>query len=118
VHQDAKLIPLTLKSNDYVFEGEKLAAISASASKDSLGRTHISLVNIDAKKDQEITIDLKGAKFSSLSGRILSSAKLQDNNSFNNPDKIKPQAFKGASLKGNTLQVKMPPFSVVVLVLK
>ncbi len=118
VHQDAKLIPLTLKSNDYVFEGEKLTAISASASKDSLGRTHISLVNIDAKKDQEITIDLKGSKFSSLSGRILSSAKLQDYNSFSNPDKIKPQAFKGASLKGNTLQVKMPPFSVVVLELK
>lgn len=118
VHQDAKLIPLTLKSNDYVFEGEKLAAVSASASKDSLGRTHISLVNIDAKKDQEITIDLKGAKYTSLSGRILASAKLQDYNSFSNPDKIKPQAFKGASLKGNTLQVKLPPFSVVVLELK
>jgi alpha-L-arabinofuranosidase len=118
VHQDAKLIPLTLKSNDYEFGGEKLAAISASASKDSLGRTHISLVNIDAKKAQEITIDLKGAKFSSLTGRILSSAKLQDFNSFSNPDKIKPQTFKDASLKGNTLQVKLPPFSVVVLELK
>jgi alpha-L-arabinofuranosidase len=118
VHQDAKLIPITLKSNDYVFEGEKLAAVSASASKDSLGRTHISLVNIDAKKSQEITVDLKGGKYNSLTGRILTSANLQDYNSFSNADKIKPQAFKGASLKGNTLQVKLPPFSVVVLELK
>jgi alpha-N-arabinofuranosidase len=118
VHQDAKLIPMTLKSNDYVFEGEKLAAVSASASKDSLGRTHISLVNIDAKKDQEVTIALKGGKYNTVTGRILISAKLQDFNSFSSPDKIKPQTFKGASLKGNSLQVKMPPFSVVVLELK
>jgi alpha-N-arabinofuranosidase len=118
VHQDAKLIPMTLKSNDYVFEGEKLAAVSASASKDSLGRTHISLVNIDAKKDQEVTIALKGGKYNTVTGRILTSAKLQDFNSFSSPDKIKPQTFKGASLKGNSLQVKMPPFSVVVLELK
>src|SRR3954465_8068312 len=35
VHQDAKMIPLTITCNDYVLGNEKLPAISASASKDS-----------------------------------------------------------------------------------
>jgi alpha-N-arabinofuranosidase len=118
VHQDAKLIPLTIKSKDYVFGKEKLPAVSASASKDSTGLVHISLVNIDPKNTQDLSIDLQGGNLKTVTGRILASAKLQDYNSFEAPDKIKPAAFTGASLKGKSLSVKMPPFSVVVLELK
>jgi alpha-N-arabinofuranosidase len=118
VHQDAKLIPLTIKSNDYVFGNEKLPAISASASKDSTGLVHISLVNIDPKATQDISIDLQGGNLKTVTGRILASAKLQDYNSFDAPAKIKPAPFTGAALKGKSLMVKMPPFSVVVLELK
>lgn len=118
VHQDAKLIPLTIKSKDYVFGKEKLPAVSASASKDSTGLVHISLVNIDPKNTQDISIDLQGGNLKNVTGRILASAKLQDYNSFEAPDKIKPASFTGATLKGKSLSVKMPPFSVVVLELK
>ena len=118
VHQDATLLPLTIKSNEYVLGDKKLPAVSASASKDKNGLTHISLVNIDAKKAQEISIDVRGASFKSVKGRILISSKLQEHNTFENPDKIKPAEFKEANLKGNTLTVKLPPFSVVVLELK
>jgi alpha-N-arabinofuranosidase len=53
-----------------------------------------------------------------VSGRILTSDKLQNYNSFENPEKIKPTTFNGAELSGSTLKVKLPPFSVVVLELK
>jgi alpha-N-arabinofuranosidase len=118
VHQDAKMVPLTIKSNDYVLDNQKLQAVSASASKDSTGALHISLVNIDAKATQDVSVDIEGGNYKSLSGRILTSARLQDHNTFEAPDKIKPAPFKGATLKGKTLSVKMPPFSVVVLELK
>ena len=118
VHQDAALLPISIKSNDYVLGDEKLQAVSASASRDKAGVTHISLVNIDSKKTQDISVNLQGGKYASVSGRILSSEKLQDFNSFNNPNKITPSTFKGANLKGSTLNVKLPPFSVVVLELK
>ncbi|WP_207497211.1 alpha-N-arabinofuranosidase [Aridibaculum aurantiacum] len=118
VHQDAKLLPLDITSKDYVLGGEKLAAVSASASKDSIGRTHISLVNIDPAASQDVSIDIRDAKFSSVKGRILAAKNLQDHNTFDNADKIKPVAFTGASIKGNMLQVKMPPASVIVLELK
>ncbi len=118
VHQDATMLPLSIKSNDYVFNNEKLKAISGSASKDASGLIHISLVNIDAKKEQEITLEIRGAKLNSVTGRILSSPKLQDHNTFDTLDKIKPLVFKGVALNGNVLKAKLPPFSVIVLELK
>jgi alpha-N-arabinofuranosidase len=118
VHQDAALLPLTIESNAYVLGSDKLPAVSGSASKDKSGLTHISLVNIDAKKAQDVTITIDGAKHRAVTGRILASKALQDHNTFDNPNKIKPANFKGAKLKGNTLSVSLPPFSVVVLELK
>jgi alpha-N-arabinofuranosidase len=118
VHQDAKLLPLQMQTKDYTLGNEKLPAVSGSASKDSAGHTYISLVNIDSKSAQEITVNIEGGKFTAVSGRILTSAKLQDHNTFNEPEKIKPATFNGARLKGSTLNVKLPPFSVVVLELK
>jgi alpha-L-arabinofuranosidase len=118
VHQDATLLPVKIISNDYTFGAEKLPAVSVSASKDKNGVTHISLVNIDAAKSQDITLNINGAKYSSVAGRIITSKKLQDYNSFDEPNKIQPAAFNDAKLSANSLQVKLPPFSVVVLTLK
>lgn len=115
VHQDATLIPVTVKTNDYTLGTEKLPAVSVSASKDAAGKTHISLVNIDTKNTQNITVNVAGAQYNSVTGRILTSSKLQNYNSFDEPNKITPAVFNGASLKANTLSVKLPPFSVVVL---
>jgi len=118
VHQDAKLLPITIKTKDYTLGNKKLPAVSCSASKDSLGATHISLVNIDAKNGQDITLNLKGGKYTGVTGRILASGKVEDHNTFENPDKVKPATFNGAVLKGTTLTVKLPACSVVVLELK
>jgi alpha-N-arabinofuranosidase len=118
VHQDALMLPLTVQSNDYNLDGKKVRAISASASKAGNGAVHISLVNIDAHNEQEINIDLGDLPAKSVSGRILRSDKLQDYNSFDNPEKVKPIAFNTATLSGNNLSVKVSPFSVVVLELK
>jgi alpha-N-arabinofuranosidase len=89
-----------------------------SASKDKNGIIHISLVNIDAVKAQAVTVKLDDVKTSSVTGRILTAAKLQDHNTFEQPEKIKPVIFNGTKLAGGLLQVTLPPFSVVVLALK
>ena len=115
VHQDATMIPVTVKTNYYTVGADKLPAVSVSASKDAGGKTHISLVNIDTKNTQTITVNVAGAQYNSVTGRILTSSKLQNYNSFDEPNKITPAAFNGASLKANALSVKLPPFSVVVL---
>jgi alpha-L-arabinofuranosidase len=118
VHQDAKLLPLTLKSSAYVLSNEKLPAVSASASVDNSGAGHISLVNIDPHQSQEVVITLYGSKFKNVSGRILTSAKMTDHNTFEAPAKIQPRPFKDVKIEGGVLKVQLPPVSVVVLELK
>lgn len=118
VHQDALMLPLTVNSNDYKMGKEKLKAISASASRDKNGVTHISLVNIDANNAQDVSIEVNDASFKTVTGRILTSDKMQNYNSFDNPDKIKPAIYSGASVSGNEIKLKIPAFSVVVLELK
>ena len=118
VHQDATNLPLSITSQNYTFGKESLPAVSVSASKDKAGLVHISLVNIDLNKAQEFTISLRGMKASKVTGRILTSEKVQDHNTFDNPTKIKPVEFNAAKLNGDELKVTLPPVSVVVLELK
>jgi alpha-N-arabinofuranosidase len=116
VHQDATLLPISVNSTDYVLRNQKLPAVSASASKDKQGVTHISLVNIDASKTQTVEVDLRGSKFNgTITGRILTSGKIQDHNSFEKPETVKPAVFKNFKKTDNLLSVTLPPFSVIVL---
>ena len=115
VHQDALHLPLDLKVNNYTYGTEKLPAVSVSASRNRAGKTHVSFVNIDPNQAQEVIVSLRGMTASGATGRILTSSKVQDYNSFEQPDKVKPVLYKDFSIKNNVLTVKLPPVSVVVL---
>ncbi|NJL74955.1 MAG: alpha-N-arabinofuranosidase [Saprospiraceae bacterium] len=118
VHQDATLLPIDITTKNYTLQERSLPAVSCSASRNKEGVTHISLVNIHAKEAQQITLDLRGAKYATVNGKILTAAKLQDCNTFDAPTKIQPKPFNGAALNNNQLTVSVPPFSVIVLALK
>jgi alpha-N-arabinofuranosidase len=115
VHQDATLLPVQVISADFVLGDKKLQAVSVSASIDESGKMHISLTNIDNKNDQEVELGLKGFNTKNVTGRILTSSKVQDHNTFDNPTKVVPKSFNKATLSGDNLVVNMPPNSVIVL---
>ena len=115
VHQNAKILPLDLKSEDYTYDGESIPAINASASIDSTGKVHISLANLNPNKDINLSCFLVGDGFSKASGEILTADKMNAMNTFDNPGNLKPAEFKGFNLKGENLDVKMPAKSVVVI---
>lgn len=115
VHHDARLVPLQFQSPDYINKKDTLPAISASASIDAAGNAHFSLVNIDATKTHELELDIQALGLTTFSGEILASAKLQDHNTFEQPDKIQPKAFKDFKYNKGKLTLRVPPFSVVVL---
>ncbi len=116
VHHDALMLPIEITCDDYVSGDERLPAVSATASVDKTGKMHISLTNIDTRNAKTMRVELKGARaFKSLSGRLLTSAKIQDCNTFDQPTRVAPVAFTGAKLSGNSLEVTLPPGSVVVL---
>ncbi len=117
VHQNATLLPISVKSEDYTLGTEKLPAVSASASRDKDGVVHISLVNIDPDHVHKVSLKFDGKKIVSIEGSILASASVNDYNSFDEPGKIKPEIFKGAVLKNKDVNVTLPSASVVVLTL-
>ena len=115
VHQDAVLLPVRLESARYVMGGDSLPALSVSASRDREGLMHISLVNIDAVKAQEVVIQVAGAGVRSVRARLLASGRIQDHNTFEAPETVKPAPFTGARAGNGEIRLTMPPCSVVVL---
>ena len=118
VHQGALLVPISIESPSYEFQGKKLTAVSASASKDATGAVNISLTNIDYSKPHEVSINLRGEDFSKVTGQILSSAKINDHNTFDQPNKISVKDFSGAKLEKGVLKLTIPAYSVIVLNVK
>ncbi len=119
VHQDATLLPSEIHNALLYNHGkESLPAISCSASKTTAGDINISIVNIDAQKTNTVTVNLKGAKVGTVKGSVLKSGKIQDHNSFEKPDLIKPAAYNDFKVEGGNIKVTLPPFSVVVLNVK
>jgi alpha-N-arabinofuranosidase len=117
VHQDAKLIPIQFNSPDYASGTDKIPSLNISASKDSLGTVHISLVNLDPTKNISIQTSIDG-NWKTVTGKALTSANLTDINTFEQPKKVVETDFKGAKLAGNKLSVDLPAKSIVVLELK
>ena len=118
VHQDATLLPLELKSPEYTFGKENISAVNASASRDSSGTIHITVVNLDPSKTIKVNTSIEASSWKKIKGKILTSAKFNDYNSFQNPDKIKPANFSDVRKSGDNLIVQMPPKSIVLLELK
>ena len=118
VHQDAIQVPMQIISNDFVMGNDRIPAVTVSASKDKSGKMHISLTNIDNINSQQVEIDLKGFNATHISGKILTSSKVQDHNTFDNPKNVVPKNFNDASISGNNIKLMMPPISVIVLELE
>ncbi len=115
VNQDAMLVPTKVKSAGYTFEGQSLPAINCSASLDSTGKMHISLCNIDPDKGEKVSCDLVKFKADGVSGKILTSSKMNADNTFENPNVVMPESFSDFKLADNKIEVNMPPMSVIVL---
>ena len=123
VHQDATSLPVSLSTPDYACGDDKIPAVSASASRDKEGAIHLSLVNANPNAPATITCSLAGLDggAKSVTGRVLTASAINSVNTFDAPRTVEPAAFDGAKFAGDnneTLVVKMPAKSVVVLEIK
>lgn len=118
VHQDAERIDLSLDSKMLEVDGKQYPQVSASASKAEDGTIHVSLCNLDNDNQADIDFELRGTDFTNVSGEIITSEKMNDHNTFENPDKVAPTNFTGFVKEGSKLKVTLPAMSVVVLTIK
>ena len=117
--QDATYLPLDVKCDSMkVRDNRTIPMVSASAAKTKDGNIVISLANVSLDKAQNIDVDIEDAGIKNISGEILTSKNIGDYNDFNNPNVVKPVPFKDVKVKRNTLKVKIPAKSIVVLNIK
>lgn len=114
VHQGSALLPVTFESPAAIVGTDTLPALSISASRNQDGM-HCSLVNIDPDNAQDVRLSIRNGTFRAPRGRILAANHIQDHNSFDTPERVKPAPFSGFVKEGDTLSVKLPPCSVVLL---
>ncbi len=115
VHQEASMLPVSVSCAQYSLNGKEIDAVSASASKDKNGKIHVTLTNVDIHNPQTISCELLGVTAKNISGKILTSAKINDYNSFDKPGLIGLKDFKDAKLNKENLTVTLPAKSVVML---
>ena len=113
--QDATALEIEIKSPWYNKDASAMPAVSASAVRDTAGRVHIGLVNVDPNREVTITAKLSGVAAHSVAGRVLTGAAITSHNTFEAPAAVKPVAFNGAALSGGELRVTLPAKSVVML---
>lgn len=114
VHQDATYLPIEISSDKKEIRGRDIDMVNVSASQKN-GKIHLSMANIDLEKGRNIEIDFAETKINKVSGRILTSKNIQDHNTFENPNLVKPVEFKDAKITKGKLSVKLPAKSIVVL---
>jgi len=127
VHQDATMLPIRVTSNKLEFQNlpgvqggarRTIDVISASASKETSGKVNITLVNADPKNAQTVEVDLGKFNAKNVTGKVLTSANINDHNTFDKPNNVTLKTFNGAKISGGVLNVQMPSKSVVVLTLQ
>ncbi len=115
VHQGGTFLPIELATPEYTLGGESIPAVSASATRNDQGVIYLSLVNTDATGDVPITCSLQGVSVTSVKGRLLTAAKVNAHNTFDQPDTVKPVTFADAAIEAGNLVTVLPAKSVVVL---
>ncbi len=103
-HQDATHLPLHLTGSEHV---------SAAATRGADGVVRVSLANFDLQP-VDLTCDVRGINPGKLTGRILTADRLQAHNTFDQPDRVRPDAFTDFSQRATTFTVKLPAHSLVV----
>src|SRR5690625_259628 len=117
VHQDAQKLSVHAQATKAVKSGDKdLPQVSVSASKDKDGKVNISLCNLDHQAEATVQLDLRGIiNPINVSGRVLTSEKMNDRNTFENPEVVKPKAFEDFKVNDHELNITLPSKSVTVL---
>ncbi len=118
VHQDATLLPIDLRCDEYSYGELAMPGLSATASRDASGIVHLSLCNVNPHQDAEVRCDLRGMALDTVQGRVLTAGEMTAHNTFDESARVSPRDFQGATIAGNQLTLTIPAKAVVVLELR
>ena len=113
--QDATHLPFEVQAPRYSHGGATVPGVHGSAVRAKDGYVYVALSNLDPDRATDVAARITGWQASAVSGRVLTGDAITAHNTFDRPDRVKPDDFDGASVEGDTLKVALPARSVVVL---
>ncbi|MSP13728.1 MAG: alpha-N-arabinofuranosidase [Chloroflexi bacterium] len=118
VHQDATLLPLDLRCEDYNFGNQTMPGLSATASRDRAGRVHLTLCHVNPNRNVDVRFEVRGMALKAVTGRVLTADHMTAHNTFNAPAQVRPSALPTATIQNNQFTLTIPAMSVMVLELQ
>jgi alpha-N-arabinofuranosidase len=115
VFQGATYLPVDIQAPAYRYGTASVPGVHATAGRDAAGVVHVALVNLDPHHADTVRLTIPGVKGSAVHGRELTAPAINAINTFDRPDRVKPEPFDSATFKHGLVTVVLPPKSVVVL---
>jgi alpha-N-arabinofuranosidase len=112
--QGATTLPVEMKAPAYALDSVSVPAISVSAARDTAGKLQLGLVNLDARREAEVTVDVAGVQAKGATGKVLTARAMDAHNTFDAPDSVRPAPIKARRV-GGKLVLRLPPKSVAVV---
>ncbi|WP_254458725.1 alpha-N-arabinofuranosidase [Xanthomonas sacchari] len=117
-YQDATALPLQIDTPDYRHAGYTVPAVHGSAVRAKDGHVYVALTNLDPNRSADVAVRVDGVQARGVGGQILTAPTIDALNTFAQPQAVRPAAFAGARLQGDTLQVALPAKAIVMLKLQ
>lgn len=116
VFQDAVYVPVEWNPQTNTIQGENYPSLDVTAGING-GAVCVALTNTDLARDRKLVLELD-RRIASASARILTCSDICDHNTFDEPHKVEPAAFKSYKFKNGCLEVTAPARSIIVFELK
>ncbi len=114
-HQGARLLESRLECEDYRYGRDRIPAVSSSASVGSDGRITVSLCNVSPHDSVKLQCDVRGDDFTKIEGSVLKGSAMDEHNTFDSPDRIRPVHLDTCGKTQDGFEVELAPMSVTVL---
>jgi alpha-L-arabinofuranosidase len=113
--QDATLIPVEVKAPTLTSGKYSFPAFNLTVAKANDGKVYVAVANLDANKAQSIRLSLGGIKAKTMSGEILTHARMDAHNVPGAKELLAPVPYKGGKIEKGVLALEVPAKSVVVV---
>lgn len=117
IHMSGELLQADYITPDYRLGDETIPALSVSTSMDGSGKIHATLCNLKPDNSIDVAFEITGANCSIASGACLAGQAMNDRNTFESPEKVKPAALDNMTIKNGRFELKLKPMSVTAVTL-
>ena len=114
-HQDNDLLESFIDTKKVGLEDEYMVPnLTESVSADRSGKIIMTVTNLSLDEEAMVESVILGANIKEVKARIVK-GKMDDHNTFDNPDVVKDEEFKNISFKNDKIRYTIPPCSVMCI---